>query len=230
MTISIVSLNNLNALSMKTADTKAPVFLLFMVKLGFKDQSVSNQLIRGRRIIDKMEGNPRFTSPSPSLAELTVVTNKLAAAEAAIDRSRIKTEQRNTALKVFTAKFKQLQTYVEATANGSSEAVLSSGFELRNHNTRSCILPAPVGVKAGYTDLGGEIKVRWKPVKGKEMYSIEIADDLLAGNWKFAGYSTKAKLTVANLEPGKLYGFRVAVINPAGISAWSETARGRANY
>ena len=212
---------------MKTEQTTAPVFILFLVKLGLKDQSVANQIVKGRRVLSMMKDNDRFPHPSPSLAEFTALSDQLEEAEAAMDRSRLKTEKRNAALKLFTGAFKNLQAYVEAVANGNQSIVLSSGFELRNHNTRSLILPAPVGVKAYRNGFSGQVGLKWSPVKGKKVYSIEMADSLVSGNWVPAGYSTKAKVTVTGLTPGQLYYFRVRVINPAGLSDWSEVASGR---
>jgi predicted phage tail protein len=72
-------------------------------------------------------------------------------------------------------------------------------------------------------DHDGELDASWDPVAGAKSYIIEICseDPATATNWKYAGISTKSKFTVEGLQSGKRYWIRVAAINSAGQSGWS---------
>jgi hypothetical protein len=47
---------------------------------------------------------------------------------------------------------------------------------------------------------------------------------LTALTWRDAGVSTKSRITIQGLPSGKRYWFRVAAINAAGQSGWSDPA------
>jgi hypothetical protein len=49
-------------------------------------------------------------------------------------------------------------------------------------------------------------------------------DRLTATIWRHAGVSTKSKFTIEGLRSGKRYWIRVAAINTAGQSGWSDPA------
>lgn len=212
-----------------TKHTAREVMILFLVKLGFTDLSVAKKIVKARKIITNMTGNAYFATPAPALSVLTTQTDALEAAEAAMDGSRLKTEQRNAALQTLTASLKLEQLYVEATANGNTEIILSSGFDLRNPATKPVILPAPVDVLARNNAFEGQIQLKWKAVKGKDLYVVSMSTDLSSGDWTMVAESTRARVTVSDLAPGKLYYFRVAAINPKGMGGWSDITSARPN-
>lgn len=208
--------------------TAREIMILFLVKLGFANLSVSNKIIKARRIISMMTGNANFTTPSPALTTLTVNADALEDAEAAMDGSKLKTDQRNTALQTLTNSLKLEQLYVETVANGNTEIILSSGFEVRKPATKPAILPAPVNVLAKSNGFEGQLQLKWKAVKGKDLYVVELSTDL-NGKWQMFKQSSKASVIVEGLNPGQLYYIRVAAINTLGLSPWSDIASGRPN-
>jgi predicted phage tail protein len=74
-------------------------------------------------------------------------------------------------------------------------------------------------------DHDGELDASWDTVAGAKSYVIEISDDPpTPASWRHAGVSPKSKFTVEGLESGKRYWIRVAAINAAGQSGWSNPA------
>ena len=182
--------------------TAREIMLLFLVKLGFHNVPVAKKIVKARKIISMMTGNPDFDKPSPDLETLKTNTNDLEAAEAAMDGSKIKTEQRNTALQTLTNNLKLEQLYVEATANGNVEMILSSGFDVRNPATKPVVLPAPVNLTAKGNGFEGQLQLKWQAVKGKDLYAVELTTDL-TGKWQIVEQSTKASLVIKGLIPGQ---------------------------
>src|SRR6266496_2905656 len=86
-------------LSKKMNRKQRRILVFFLVKLGFKDLPVDKRLTKARHIVKKMTGNANFPSPFPSLAAVADIINALAAAQVALDGSKIKTTKRNIALK-----------------------------------------------------------------------------------------------------------------------------------
>ncbi len=207
--------------------TARELFIMFLVKLGFSNTSVPVKIIKARRIISMMTGNASFGTPSPSLATLTTQTDALEDAEAAMDGSKLNTDLRNAALQTLSASLKLEQLYVEAIANGNTAVILSSGFEVRNPRTNPVLLPAPENLLAKPNGFEKQLKLTWKAVKKKDVYTIEMTADPTLNNWQIVAQSTKAKVVIEDLNSGQMYYFRVTAVNAAGASPWSDTAGGR---
>ncbi len=220
---------NLKKLVAQVKNRKQRRFLIFfLVKLGLSNKPVAQKIIKARTIIANMTGNAYFPTTNPPIANLTTVTDALETAEAALDGSKIKTEQRDMALAAFEAVIKQLQSDVENIADGNVEKILSSGFDVRNPRTAPVILPAPVALTAVSTGISGQVKIRWQAVKGAKSYPVQVSADGGA-NWTMAAASTKATVIVEELTPGQLFFFRVACFNAAGLSGWSDPIQCRPN-
>ena len=210
--------------------TAEQLLVLFLVKLGISNSPVAYKIVRARKILTLMKGNAYFPNPEPKLNVLDSAIAALEDAEAAMDGSKIKTEQRNMALNTFNAVMKQLQAYVEVTANGNVEIILSSGFEVRNHATKPVLLVAPVNVTAKVGALTGEIDMKWKSNRKAKLNVIEHSTDPVNGKWELAAQATKATITLTGYTPGEKQYFRVAHINAAGIGPYSDVVEGRASF
>ena len=201
--------------------------IFFLVKLGFTNISVAEKVIKANKIVTMMTGNANFTTPSPTLASITALSVALSAAESAMDGSEIKTEARNNAEAALELALGKLQGYVQSVCGTNAEMILSSGFDVRNPRTNPAVLNAPEGITAESTQIEGQIKLKWKPVKGSKLYVIESANDSFPPipiTWEVTSQSTKATVTFNDLQPGQKYRFRVAAINAAGMSGFSEEA------
>lgn len=205
-------------------------FVLFLVKKGMNRLSVSEKLIVAERIINSMTDNPNFTNPVPTLANFTAIVNELKDAEAAMDGSKVRTNLRNTALAVFNASVNQLQAYVENVADGNTEVILSSGFELRNRPTKPVLpeIPELVSAKAGV--LTGELLVKWKRNTQARFTMVEITRNPGTDSWMPAGQTTGSKIVLSSYDPTQLYFVRVAHVNKVGMGPWSEWVQGRPSF
>lgn len=210
--------------------TAKNLFIMFLVKKGMSNNSVAEKIVKGERIITHMTGNSWFPTPIPTLVNYRGLIDALAAAEAAMDGSKLKTEIRNQALADFTAGTNQLQSYVETIADGNTEVALSSGFEVRNPATKPLLLNAPENVTGRGGKLTGDIFLKWKTNRKAKVNVIECTKDPLNGTWEIVGQTTKSSITISGNNPGQQFYFRVAHINAAGVSPWSDVVEARASY
>jgi hypothetical protein len=202
-------------------------WILFLAKLGFKDMTVADKVDKAKKIVGAMTGNPNFLSPVPALATVAAAANKLNAAQIAIDGSKLKTMERNLAEAELDVLISALQGYVNAASMKDREKILSAGFDVRGNNIKPGILPAPENLRVKSTQIIGQLDLRWKAVKKKNIYRIEIAINAPELIWETKGESTKASITIDNLVAGQKYWCRVCVINSAGASGWSNRIPGR---
>src|SRR5437588_6004518 len=83
--------------------------------------------------------------------------------------------------------------------------------------------PQALGATAG--DHDGHMDLSWDPVIGAASYVLETSPDPpTTDTWKHLGVSTKSSHTVTGLTSGSRVWFRVAAINSAGQSGWSDPA------
>ena len=205
----------------KNSKTAKQLLILFLVKAGLTKLNPSSKVVRGRRVISMLTGNPNYVTPSPTLADLTNKTDALENAEAAMDGSKIKTQQRDIALNNFMAIMTQMQAYVQNVANGDVEKILSSGFEVRNPRTKPVKLAAPD--KLSIVPLSNAVTIKWKANAKSKLNVVQMSTTGLDKDWELRGESTKSTITIGELTPGTSYYFRIAHVNAAGIGDWSET-------
>ncbi|MCX6200225.1 MAG: fibronectin type III domain-containing protein [Bacteroidetes bacterium] len=204
----------------KKKQTARELFILFLVKAGMSNIPVSSKLVKARKVVTMMTGNANYTTPIPSLSTITTVTDALETAEVAMDGSKIKTQQRDLALNLFQIDMNQLQAYVETTAKGDVEKILSSGFEVRNPATKAVKLSAPVEITV--IALSSALNIKWKTNKKAILNVIQVSTTSDGKGWDLGGETTKSTITINELTPGTTYYLRVAHINAAGIGEWSE--------
>jgi hypothetical protein len=198
------------------------VIIFFMVKTGLNNLTPLEKVKLAEHVVEKMTGNPNFTTPIPTLVSVSAAATALFDAENAMDGSKNKTSVRNTAEKALVKKMRQLQSYVDTIADGDTDVITSSGMDVRDARTPSTILEPPVGLQASATFIEGEVKLKFKSIRKKVLYIVEAAQDEVIPNYELVAESTKATIIIKNLNPGQKYRFRVAVINTAGQSGWSE--------
>jgi hypothetical protein len=207
------------------------VLILTVVKLGLKDRPITEKTDKAHKIIRLMTGNPNFISPIPSLAHIDTLTTALELAQQAMDGSKRLTFQRDMALKAFTTGITALQGYVQAASGGIAEKILSSGFDVRNARSKTQILPAPQELSAQAGTMDGEIKLKWKLLKGTTAYIVMAKpDNDPSAEWKQVAITSKRTTTISKLEPGQKYLLCVIAMNTAGKSAHSVEIACRARH
>ncbi len=200
------------------------------VKLNFSNLALNSKIARARQIVAAMTANPNFPTPNPSLAAMTAVidgTESTAAErDAAQQLAKTKTTELNNKVEELDALISQLAAHVDSISGGDEVKIQSAGMDTRATATATTDPPSPpsaLSITAG--DHEGELDASWDTVAGAKSYVLESCEDPpTPTSWKHAGVSTKSRFTITGLQSGKRYWFRVAAINGAGQSGWSDPA------
>lgn len=183
-------------------------------------------VLLGRSVVTKMTGNSNFTTPDPSLADVTSAiddTEKKAAL--AKDGGKAAKSNLKTSRKSLINIFRDLAWYVEKTANGDENILISSGFTLSKEPVASqrdqfFVL---AGIDPGTVTIGC---VAYKKAGAYLWFCFagaELPPDIKA--WVLSGASTQRKTLLTGLTPGQYYWFRYRAVTPAGMMEWSDPIR-----
>lgn len=199
--------------------------IMYRIKIAFRTMTVAKILLIGRSIVTALTGNADFTTPDPSLTDVTKALDNLETAQenainGGVNETAIRDSRLETAVNLLTI----LGWYVQWQAKGDKLKILSAGFEVIATNTVPLEMVKVQGVKAKRGALKGTIDVSWKPVKGSRTYLVEMTTDVNTDTWTKAGEPTKTKLTVAALTPGTNYWFRISAIGTLGAGPESDPA------
>jgi len=184
--------------------------------------------IKCQEIVTNMTGNANYPTPNPALAGISTAIGELADAyEAALDLGKTKKAIMREKDEALDNLMRTLRDYVNEVGNGDEVILMSSGFDLAKLPSPIGPLSAPINLRALYSETPGEVYLRWKPVYGASTYKIQYkSDGQDDAEWMDAGLSTKGRFTVTGLENAKYYWFRVAANGAAGLSPYSDPARG----
>ena len=203
------------------ANIKLSLFLLNFVRL----------LALLRNVIAKMTGNPNFTTPAVTMAEMGTLADAFELAiEEATNGSRQSKLVRNELRDQVRDMLRKQADYVRQVCAGDEVKLDSSGFELSRQREPIGIPSTPRGMEARFTNLQGELELRWKSVYGAHGYQIWMTekDPAVDGAWEAIGYTTRVHHMVTSLTSYKAYWFCVSAIGTAGEGAQSDPAMGRA--
>ncbi|MBL0311068.1 MAG: fibronectin type III domain-containing protein [Bacteroidetes bacterium] len=207
--------------AMRSVGGQLAAFIMsFIVKIGFLKLTVEQKIVRARAVLAAMTGNPNFTTPSPTLADVTTAVDALELAQQNLPGGPDETEIRDIREQELDVLMSNLQIYVEGEAQGNPEIVLSSGMETRNAQSPIGILLAPETAIAKQGADEGSVKLKWKSVKKNSGYRVEGSTDPLLG-WPMVYQAEKASLKVFDLVPGTKYYFRVATLSRYGYEGFS---------
>ena len=199
------------------------------VKLDLKGLSIPKKIAMARQVVTSLTNNPNFTSPSPSLAEMTVFINDLETAYTETQAARLaaqaKTSTQSEKEQELDKRLSRLGLYIEHASNGDQAIIQNVGLNVRSEAGKIGELSAPTDLSATAGDKDGEIDLQWDRVYGARSYIIEYCQDPISvSGWKSGFASTKSKIAITALTSGQKYWFRVAALGTAGQSAWSDPA------
>jgi len=198
------------------------------VKLNFRGLSIRAKIAKTRQVIDLITGNPNFTNPHPTLADITAIANAAESKAAEVDATTQLRKTQTTELGALEdqldALMAQIASYVDSVAAGDEAKILSAGLDTRAAaSTTTEPPPAPSALDVTVGDRDGELDASWDTVAGAKSYVLELSEDQ-PNAWKHAGVATRSKFTLSGLVSGKRYWIRVAAINSVGQSGWSDPA------
>ena len=199
-------------------------------KLNFRNLSVAAKIAKSKQIVAALTDNPNFTNPNPPLAAVTAVITrtetKSAERDAAQQLAKTKTTELNISVDELDGMMGQIAAHVDSVAGGDEAKILSAGLDTRAAATSTTEPPPPPpALDSTIGDREGELDASWDTTAGAKSYIIETSEDPpTPTSWKHSGVSTKSRFTITGLQSGKRYWIRVAAINSAGQSGWSDPA------
>lgn len=173
-----------------------------------------------RNVIAMLTGNTSYLTPppNPTLAEMKTAVDDLEAKnQAAMNGGRVEIATRNAAQVSTLNLARQLANYVESQANGALDVLLSSGFEAIRAPGPVSVPKAPTNPTLTQGDNSGVLLFRFGGDFNVRNFTVQHAESL-AGPWVDDGLSTKTRVTLEGLTPGKVY-FARACANGAGGSS-----------
>lgn len=194
---------------------------------GFKSMKDDELVILVQTILQAMDSNAHFASPSPALADVQLQLDDFSIKLAAVRKRGAPedTALKNESRSLLVDSMAKLSYYVNLTANGVLSVLLSSGFPT-NPPPVSAQAPTKVqGVKLLDTNQSGQVRLQFQMQKKVRIYEYRYSQATDPENWSDRSSTTDSRLTViAPLEPGVRYFFQVRAVNQHGAGDWSDSA------
>jgi hypothetical protein len=190
---------------------------------GFESLSDSDFETKASSISARMDGNPYFTTPIPSLTVIETLLQEYSdALIPAQTREKNAVAVKNEKRGNLTAALIQLASYVMTIANGDRVQLVSAGFDLAKPG-ESTSLVKPKSISVTDTGIPGELSVKVPAVKGATAYVVHYTPDPLTENsvWLQVA-STTSKCVIKNLVSEKRYWCKMAAIGPYGQVVFSD--------
>ena len=199
------------------------------VKLNLRGLSPLEKVAKARQIVTALTGNPGFTTPHPTLAQVTAGADDLETAYSDAQTARQTAQTKTSILRDkeddLEKVLRQIAAYIESVGGDDESLILSAGVEVRSEASPSAAPSAPTSLTATDGDEEGEIDLTWDKVKGAKSYVIERSvDPPTATSWGHATVVLKSSATINGLTGGTRYWFRVASVLSTGQSGWSDPA------
>ncbi|MBP6575220.1 MAG: hypothetical protein KA230_12275 [Flavobacteriales bacterium] len=211
----------------RRGSTTTPVTVSKLIK-GLARLNAVQLVARSLFIEERLQGNPAFSTLSPSLTAIAAAREalQLAITEAA-DGGRTATAKREQRKRELKLALDALAGDVISQAGDNPELILSAGFFVRTNNRSAEGLAAPLKLRARISDHVGEARLDWATTRGAAIYVVEhngvSPDDESA--WKHVAETTRIRQVVSELASTKEHWFRVRAIGTTGRSPWSDVAR-----
>ena len=193
----------------------------WVVALELQKLSETVKIEKAKEISAAMGGNANFPAPDPSLGTFN---DQIVFTEQAYLASRnagtLETDIFHNKMDELERMMTSLADYVEIQANKhpdtGDEVIDSAGMKAKDASERNV---QDFTVKNGRT--AGTAFARSKAVSGKSAYIWQyVAAD--GGDFATAGVTVKATFTFINLDRGRKYKFRRAIVTKDGQGDWSD--------
>jgi hypothetical protein len=180
-------------------------------------------ILYSQGVLEHMTGNATFPNPNPPLTALgTAIAGLQSAETAALARTKGAVATRNDKRAALVLLLKQLQGYIQTTADASAEngaaIIESAGTAVRKTPTRRArAFVAKPGAVAGTA------KVLAATAGRRASYEWQYSTDG-GKTWITAPVTLQAKTTIAGLVPGATVQFKYRPVTKAGEGDWSQPA------
>lgn len=202
------------------------------LKQGLSELNAEGLVAKAEHVLAQLTANAaQFPNPVPSLAVLDAGKEALLKAIAvALDGGRSAHQAKRDEFSALRSLLKQTADYVAFVANGDAQLIIDGGFELRAEAKPSHLPGAPTNLDALTPDITNAVKIEWKGGRNVRLYQVQMSTTDPAQNaaWSQVGLTSKRQFNVPNLEPYRVYWFRVIAVNTAGESLPSDVLLARA--
>ncbi|WP_257670465.1 hypothetical protein [Parapedobacter tibetensis] len=197
---------------------------------GFTKFPDDELLVQASTVLQAMDGNANFPTPTPDLAEVTAARDDFSA-KLAIARKRSgpeETSAKNDARLVLADLLKRLAFYVSTTANGNLTVLLSSGFRATAYPQQGRVPAQPFGALLARGRQSGQLVFSVYKVVGALYYEYRYgtkAEGDAEPQWgePFVTTSSVGNVIAPATETVRYYA-QARACNGYGKSEWSEPA------
>jgi hypothetical protein len=193
--------------------------------LGMSGMNTPKKVLKARHIAGKITGNVNYTTPKPTIVQ---ITDSATALETAYNNSRGKDEGMMTIyrakLKAFRLLMVLVLAYIQQESGGDELIIESAGVATKKPKSPSQPVGKVTNVSGVQGALAGETILKWKALKYKKTYTIaKSADNIVWVDAKFP--CTKKTVVITGLVPETYTWFKIAGINGLGQGEWSDPIR-----
>jgi hypothetical protein len=181
---------------------------------GFNRMSDDYLLGRADNIHVSMMGNENFTTPTPTMAALATSIGDFRLAVSKAENGSeldvaVKNDKRNELIDLLHS----LGNYVLFTVDGDRTKAISSGFRIAKEPSPMPPITKPENLQVAEGINAGELNIKFKRVIGARSYMIQFAEETTSGApvWQ-SQTCTTSKFTLKQLQSGKKYQVRIAVV------------------
>ena len=206
--------------------TKMPSIKPVEKYTGMPDAEIVN---RATAVYTGMSGNPNFTTPPVTPADLKAGIDSLSGLMAqAFDGSKKaiaeKNKQRHAVIKMLLAQGR----YVELNCKDDVATFKSSGFEpVSTVKTPPAVLSEKIR-SIDHGAVSGQLVVKLKAVARAGSYELRYGASVNGGlpaTWTTQSMTgVKAPITLIGLTPGTIYAFQARALTKTGYTDWSDSA------
>lgn len=197
--------------------------------LGITNLRELEKLMRCQDIINQSTASGLPIPTVPDLADLQqAVTDADNAKTATADGGKTATTTKNLLFKTMNTLFIAFTGWVQGVTNGDEAMINETGLYIKSQGGPVGILPAPGNVRTIFSTNVGVLILVWNAVVEGNSYIIQwTVDPTNEDSWEYYDeIVTKSKIELQGMESLKRVWARVAVINSAGRSEWSDPAVG----
>jgi hypothetical protein len=172
----------------------------------------------------------QFTNAADLVAILDTAFEPFAAATQAVAEVKVELRARvaakNGRRKRMESTFRYIATSVERQARGKPGLIYAAGMNATN--VPRPVLMTPVQNLTLTPGNEGELLARWRPVRGKRIYDVQVCRGTVISpdRWATKARTTKARCRLNHdLVTGSKVWVRVRAIGTNGTGAWSQPVR-----
>ncbi len=187
----------------------------------------------GGKTLTDMTGNANFPDPVPTATDYAAAVNDYRTKHeaAAETRGKFATTAKGIARLHLLQQMKRLASYVNFTADGDANKLVSSGFTPIPPPEANTVPGVPLWVRVRRGAQKGQLAMDCAKVKHAWQYEYQIGRQLGEDGpiaWEAAIHRTTRSRpnTIAGLESVRTYWVRVRAMNGHGTGDWSEPASG----